>query len=178
MWGRRELSLDRGLRLAARHARSDRDRGPPFWGGERGCASAAHSGKPRFSSLSAQLLLLTVLFVMLAEVLIFLAFARELPRQLAKDRLTAARIASLAIEASPEGGCRTHCATNLKFGPGSGHRHQARGSARDVAPGRRDPLVDESFDLRSTAQPTLAAEVWHAWNCWRRHRNFLPPMAA
>jgi signal transduction histidine kinase len=52
--------------------------------------------------LSAKLLLLTVLFVMLAEVLIFLPSVANFRVNWLTDRLTAARLASLAADAVPD----------------------------------------------------------------------------
>ncbi len=53
--------------------------------------------------LSAKLLLLTLLFVMLAEVLIFVPSVANFRINWLNDRLTAAQLASLAAEASPNG---------------------------------------------------------------------------
>lgn len=59
--------------------------------------------RARASSLSAKLLLLTILFVMLAEVLIFVPSVANFRLNWLNDRLTAAQLASLAAEASPNG---------------------------------------------------------------------------
>jgi signal transduction histidine kinase len=53
--------------------------------------------------LSAKLLLLTILFVMLAEVLVFVPSVSNFRRQWLMERLQAAQIASLAAEAAPGG---------------------------------------------------------------------------
>ena len=53
--------------------------------------------------LSAKLLLLTILFVMLAEVLVFVPSVSDFHRQWLMERLAAAQIASLAAEAAPGG---------------------------------------------------------------------------
>ena len=53
--------------------------------------------------LSAKLLLLTILFVMLAEVLVFVPSVSNFRRQWLMERLSAAQIASLAAEAAPGG---------------------------------------------------------------------------
>ena len=59
---------------------------------------------PRFvPGLSAKLLLLTILFVMLAEVLVFVPSVSNFRRQWLMERLAAAQIASLAAEAAPGG---------------------------------------------------------------------------
>jgi signal transduction histidine kinase len=53
--------------------------------------------------LSAKLLLLTILFVMVAEVLVFVPSISNFRRQWLMERLAAAQIASLAAEAAPGG---------------------------------------------------------------------------
>jgi signal transduction histidine kinase len=53
--------------------------------------------------LSAKLLLLTILFVMLAEVLVFVPSVSNFRRQWLMERLAVAQIASLAAEAAPGG---------------------------------------------------------------------------
>ena len=53
--------------------------------------------------LSAKLLLLTILFVMVAEVLVFVPSVSNFRHQWLMERLAAARIASLAAEAAPGG---------------------------------------------------------------------------
>ncbi len=53
--------------------------------------------------LSAKLLLLTILFVMVAEVLVFVPSVSNFRRQWLMERLAAAEIASLAAEAAPGG---------------------------------------------------------------------------
>ena len=59
---------------------------------------------PRYvPGLSAKLLLLTILFVMLAEVFVFVPSVSNFRRQWLMERLAAAQIASLAAEAAPGG---------------------------------------------------------------------------
>jgi signal transduction histidine kinase len=60
--------------------------------------------RPRYvPGLSAKLLLLTILFVMLAEVFVFVPSVSNFRRQWLMERLAAAQIASLAAEAAPGG---------------------------------------------------------------------------
>jgi signal transduction histidine kinase len=71
-----------------------------------GSLAGAEAGAPvlaRGLGLSAKLLLLTLLFVMLAEVLIFVPSVANFRINWLTDRLTAAQLASLAAEASPNG---------------------------------------------------------------------------
>ena len=55
------------------------------------------------AGLSTKLLLLTILFVMVAEVLVFVPSVSNFRRQWLMERLQAAQIASLAAEAAPDG---------------------------------------------------------------------------
>ncbi len=57
---------------------------------------------PMTSSLSARLLLLTIAFVMLAEVLIFVPSISRFRAAYLEERLAAAELASLALEATPD----------------------------------------------------------------------------
>jgi signal transduction histidine kinase len=60
--------------------------------------------RPRYlPGLSAKLLLLTILFVMLAEVLVFVPSVSNFRRQWLMERLATAEIAALAAEAAPGG---------------------------------------------------------------------------
>jgi len=61
------------------------------------------SDRRRSLSLSAKLLVLTTLFVMLAEVLIFVPSVANYRNSWLMDRLAAAQLASLAAEATPTG---------------------------------------------------------------------------
>ena len=76
--------------------------------------------------LSAKLLLLTILFVMLAEVLVFVPSVSNFRRQWLMERLAAAQIASLAAEAAPGGQLPAMLRDELlAAGPGQGHRREA-----------------------------------------------------
>ncbi len=55
------------------------------------------------TSLSSQLLVLTVLFVMLAEILIFVPSIANFRRNWLNDKLTSARTAALVLDAAPQG---------------------------------------------------------------------------
>ena len=69
------------------------------------CLKASQNAGPSryVPGLSAKLLLLTILFVMLAEVLVFVPSISNFRRQWLMERLAAAQIASLAAEAAPGG---------------------------------------------------------------------------
>lgn len=72
-------------------------------GKRRAPGPSALGGRLRGLGLSAKLLLLTVAFVMLAEVLIFVPSVANYRINWLLDRLSAAQLAALAAEASPTG---------------------------------------------------------------------------
>lgn len=69
--------------------------------------------------LSAKLLVLTVLFVMLAEVLIYLPSVANFRRNWLNDRLAAAQIAVLVLEGAPEEGLPEGSENRLLMGVGA-----------------------------------------------------------
>ena len=85
----------------------------------------ATSSPPSRLGLSAKLLLLTLLFVMLAEVLIFVPSIANFRINWLTDRLTAAQLASLAAE----GVRRTACVP-----PKAAHRAAAHGPGQAPSP--------------------------------------------
>src|ERR1700741_579491 len=75
-----------------------------LWGRVKAVRSPlAGTAERRGCGLSAKLLLLTLVFVMLAEVLIFVPSVANFRITWLTDRLTAARLAALATEARGEG---------------------------------------------------------------------------
>ena len=105
--------------------------------------------RPARAGLSAKLLLLTALFVMLAEVLIFVPSIANFRINWLMGRLEAAQIASLAAEAAPDGILPQMLRDELL----------KTASVRGVALKRNDqrvlilseempPEIDEHFDLR------------------------------
>jgi signal transduction histidine kinase len=110
--------------------------------------------------LSAKLLLLTILFVMLAEVLVFVPSVSNFRRQWLMERLAAAQIASLAAEAAPGGQLPKTLRDELL--------EQAKVKA--IAVKRADSRVliiemdmpddvDASYDLRDTSWLTLIGDA-------------------
>ncbi|MEO1329794.1 MAG: HAMP domain-containing sensor histidine kinase [Pseudomonadota bacterium] len=69
----------------------------------RGFRSGLSAGHAFWSGLSGRLLILTVVFVMLAEVLIFMPSVARYRLEYLHERLEKAQIASLALTASPSG---------------------------------------------------------------------------
>ena len=110
--------------------------------------------------LSAKLLLLTVLFVMLAEVLVFAPSVSNFRRQWLMERLAAAHIASLAAEAAPGGQLPSMLRDELL----------ERAQVKAIAVKRADSRVliiemdmpadiDASYDLRHASWTTLIADA-------------------
>lgn len=100
--------------------------------------------------LSAKLLLVTVLFVMAAEVLIYLPSIANFRRNWLHDRIAAAQVAALVLEGAPEDGLPEGSENRLLMGVG------ARAIAARVGGARRllsldsmpPPEVSRSVDLR------------------------------
>ncbi len=112
--------------------------------------TAAPARLARGSGLSAKLLLLTALFVMLAEVLIFVPSVANFRNNWLMQRLAAAQIASLAAEAAPDGRLPQMLRDELLMKAG----------VRGVALKRDDlrvlilsddmpPAIDSHYDLRT-----------------------------
>lgn len=101
--------------------------------------------------LSAKLLLVTVLFVMLAEVLIYVPSIANFRRNWLNDRIAAAQVAALVLEGAPEDGLPEGSENRLLMGVG------ARAIAARVGGARRllsldsmpPPEVARSVDLRN-----------------------------
>jgi len=110
--------------------------------------------------LSAKLLLLTILFIMLAEVLVFVPSVSNFRRQWLAERLAAAHIASLAAEAAPGGQLPSMLRDELL----------ERAQVKAIAVKRTDSRVliiemdmpadiDASYDLHNASWMTLIADA-------------------
>jgi signal transduction histidine kinase len=116
---------------------------------------------PRYvPGLSAKLLLLTILFVMLAEVLVFVPSVSNFRRQWLMERMAAAQIASLAAEAAPGGQLPATLRNELL----------ERAKVKAIAVKRADSRqliiemdmpadIDGSYDLRHASWLTLIADA-------------------
>jgi signal transduction histidine kinase len=109
------------------------------------------STERRAWGLSAKLLLLTVLFVMLAEVLIFVPSIANFRVNWLIDRLTAAQLASLAAEAVPGGvvpdSLRLELLKTAKVQAVALKRNDQR---RLVLPADIPPEIEATYDLRTS----------------------------
>jgi signal transduction histidine kinase len=109
--------------------------------------------------LSAKLLLLTILFVMLAEVLIFVPSVANFRITWLTDRLTAAQLAALAAEAVPGGvvpdALRLELLRTAQVKAVALKRDNER---RVVLPADGSLNFDDTYDFRSSARPTGVAD--------------------
>ena len=99
--------------------------------------------------LSGKLLLLTLLFVMLGEILIFLPSIANFRLNWLKNRVAQAEIAALAVEAAPDQMLSEDLKSELLAGAGVLVVSLKKGDSRQLIL-RSDSydMIDESFDLR------------------------------
>jgi signal transduction histidine kinase len=109
--------------------------------------------------LSGKLLLLTIVFVMLAEVLIFVPSVANFRIGWLTDRLTAAQLAALAAEAVP-GGVVPDALRNelLRTAQVRAVALKRSNERRLVLPADMPSQFDETFDFRASERP---AGVWN-----------------
>src|SRR5450432_4189419 len=121
---------------------------------EGGGLAATHTAAPerRGPGISAKLLVLTLGFVMLAEVLIFVPSVANFRINWLKDRLQSAEIAALAAEAAPDGKLPEKLRQELL------NAAQVRGIAvkrhdrrQLVLADEMPPDIDQHFDLRTAS---------------------------
>lgn len=116
---------------------------------------------PAPRTLSARLLVLTMVFVLIGEVLIYVPSIARFRLSYLQERVVAARIAGLAVEAAPDYMVTEELRTMLL--------HQAEVSAISLKrPGRRTliisddmpPEVDATFDLAEATPLVLIADAF------------------
>jgi signal transduction histidine kinase len=110
-----------------------------------------------FSGLSTKVLALTIVFVLLGEVLIFLPSIANFRIQWMKARIAQAEIAALAVEASPGADLNEALRTEILKGAGVVAVSLKRGDTRQLMLRNAEAVdVEQSFDLRSGMYwPTL-----------------------
>lgn len=117
-------------------------------------------GRPRYG-LSARLLLLTVLFVFLAEILIYVPSLAQFRRNWLEERLGAAQIAALALEATSSRMVSEDLARDLLESAGVDAVVLQRGETRKLILGYDIHLdVAESYDLRTAPPWTLVGDAF------------------
>ena len=101
--------------------------------------------------LSGKVLLLTIIFVMLGEILIFLPSIANFRIQWLKGRVAQAEIAALAAEAAPDQILSSDLRSEILMGAGVLVVSLQKGESRKLAlRSEGDYMIDASFDLRST----------------------------
>jgi signal transduction histidine kinase len=111
---------------------------------------AQGSPAPLFRSLSGKVLFLTVAFVMLGEVLIFLPSIANFRIQWFKARIAQAEIAALAAEAAPDQIVNDELRSEILRGAGVTAVSLKKGDKRQLVLRAADQdMVEDAFDLRS-----------------------------
>lgn len=110
-------------------------------------------------SLSARLLVLTIFFVMLSEVFIFVPSVARYRAEWLRAKVDAAHLAMLALDAAPDRSIGEMLETKLLSQVGAHAVLARRGGARQVLTGTSPPMVDESFDLIEPGAWELIADA-------------------
>jgi signal transduction histidine kinase len=113
--------------------------------------------------LSARLLALTVVFVMLAEVLIYVPSISRFRKTYLEDQITKAQLAILAAEATPDNTIGKDLAMDLLFHAGA-YAIVLKEPDRRMLMLKKDmpPSVDVTFDLRRSMFPGWIADALSA----------------
>jgi signal transduction histidine kinase len=110
---------------------------------------AAERGVRKGFGLPVKLLFLTAVFVMLAEVLIFVPSIANFRVNWLTDRLTAARIAALAASAGPDGVVPPEVRSELlNTAQLKSVAIKTKGTRRQVLPAESELTIDAAYDLR------------------------------
>src|SRR3954470_5725599 len=110
--------------------------------------------------LSGRLLLLTILFVMLAEVLIYLPSVANFRRNWLNDRLAAAQIAALVLDAAPEERLSEDLETKLLAGVGAEAVAVRGGGRRRILSNDTVPqVVHKTVDMRDESRLWLIGDA-------------------
>lgn len=113
------------------------------------------------SSLSARLLLLTIFFVLLAEVLIYIPSIANFRKTWLEDKLSAAHIAVLAIEAAPDYMISEMLTKELLSSADVVAIVQKRGDSRQLVLATDKPLdVAARYDLRDATYWSLTLDAF------------------
>lgn len=123
-------------------------------------ASEQQAASRYVPGLSAKLLLLTILFVMLAEVLVFVPSVSNFRRQWLMERLATAQIASLAAEAAPGGRLPVTLRDELLMRAQVKAIAVKRDASRTLIIEMDMPAhVDASYDMHDASWATLIADA-------------------
>ncbi|MFC7398261.1 ATP-binding protein [Chelatococcus sp. GCM10030263] len=126
-----------------------------------GGAATPASGRRVLFGLSARLLVLTVLFGMFAEIMIYVPSIASFRMAWLSDRLATAQVAGLVLEAAPEGGINRKLEEKLLAGVGAQAIAVKVGGARHLLALADTPAeVAETIDLRDPTWATLIGDAF------------------
>src|SRR5215475_13959824 len=115
-------------------------------------APATERARRTFFGLSGKLLLLTILFVMIAEVLIYVPSIANFRLNWLKDRLAAAHTAALVLDAAPSGMVPETLARQILSSVGAKLVAMKIGSTRRLlAVSDKLPPVTHDLDMRDVS---------------------------
>ena len=116
-------------------------------------AAAETSRSPFRLGLSGKLLLLTILFVMVAEVMIYVPSIANYRLMWFSDRLAAARTAALVLDAAPDGAIPKSLTRRLLDSVGAQAVAMKTGNARRLlAFSAMPPKIDHEIDMRDISK--------------------------
>ena len=122
----------------------------------------ARLAHPMRQSLSRRLLVLTILFVMLSEVLIFVPSIANFRKTWLEQNLGAAQIAALALEATPDNmvspRLQQELLENAQVFAVSLHRDDKH---HLMLSEKMPPEIDATYDLRMAMAPDLIMDAFH-----------------
>lgn len=123
---------------------------------------ASLSSRVSSLSLSTKLLVMTLSFVMLAEILLFVPSIANFRKTWLMERLAAAQIASLALEAAPDNTLPDKLRAELLETAGVHGVALRRDEFRQLVLQMDNPRpVDANYDLREAGLPSLIADAVH-----------------
>ena len=111
-------------------------------------------------SLSARLLVMTILFVMLGEVLIYVPSIARFRLTYLQERLAQADLATLALDAAPNGVISPDLAKALLVRAGVGSVSLRRPAASYLMLGEPPPALDASYDLKAPSSWELVRDAF------------------
>ncbi len=115
----------------------------------------------KWFGVSKKLLMLTIIFVMLAEVLIYVPSIAQFRNNWLGDRLAAARIAALVIESSPSQSMPdTTIQQMLQLLQAKTITLKMGGTRRLLGVSNTPPMIDRQFDLRNPDLLTSISETF------------------
>lgn len=121
---------------------------------ETPASDAARKARGPIFGLAQRVLLLTIVFVMIAEIAVFVPSIANFRNNWLRDRLSAAYTAALALEVSPDAMVPEEVRRQLLQSAGAQMIALKRGDSRRLlADSDMPPTIAERYDLRSASPP-------------------------